>query len=91
MLKINKVENNEVKDLLKKYEKKEENISIIPGLVVIILLILGVFYLIPSILGMLLNLFSISGLVLLIFGIILFLILGNFILDMLLGILNIFR
>lgn len=90
MLKINKVENNEVKELLKKYEKKDKNTSIIPGIIVIILLILGAFYLMPSILGMLLNLFSL-GSALLIFGVILFLILGNFILDMLLGILNIFR
>lgn len=91
MLKINKIENNEVKKLLKKYEKKEKKIPIISGIIAITSLILGIVYLIPSITGILSSLFSMQGLILLIFGVILFLILGNFILDILLGILNIFR
>lgn len=91
MLKINKVENNEVTELLKKYEKKEKNISLVLRIIFFIILGIGLIYFMPSLLGMLSNLFSIEFLFLLIFGIILFLILGNFILDMLLRILNIFR
>lgn len=87
MLKINRVENNEVKELLKKYEKKKESITIILGTIITIILIVGVVYFIP----LLSSLFSMTALILLIFEIVIFLILGNLILDILLGILNIFR